>query len=253
MDQSKNYQPDSVGVYKPFWVCWRLMGVLSWRKKDLSIIFDIIMNLLFYISYPVHLTAGLLLLPMQDDIFRNISMTLTCIVCTLKHYCIRWKLRQISEMMELFGKLDERVECFEERKYFATYTMKIAKLLVKIYFAAYMGANMAATMSILWDSERRLMYPAWFPFDWSSSTGFYYLALIYQSLGITILIVLNFTNDAIASATLCLFSGHVHLLAMRVARLGYDASKSPNQHEYELKLCVEDHIQLLKYAKQCNF
>lgn len=246
MVHTDRYQPDSVGVFKPFWLCWRLLGVLSWQKKNFTLIYDVFMNLFINIWYPVHLTVGLFLLPMHDEIYRNMSMTITCIVCTMKHYCIRWKMKKISEMMVLFGKLDERVQCFEERKYFTNYTMRIAKLLAKTYFSVYMCANLVALIAVLWDSERRLMYPAWFPFDWNSTSGLYYLALSYQFVGVTILIVLNFTNDAIAPVTLCLFSGQVHLLAMRVAKLGYDERKSNKQHENELNLCIEDHIKLIK-------
>ncbi|XP_065358776.1 odorant receptor 33a-like [Calliphora vicina] len=245
MSHSNDYRPDSVGVFKPFWLCWRLLGVLAWQKRDFTIIYDIFMNVFINLWYPVHLTVGLILLPMHDDIYKNMSMTITCIVCTMKHYCIRWNLKKIFEIMNLFGKLDERIHSLEERKYFTKHSMRIAKLLAKMYFSVYMGANVAALMAVLWDGERRLMYPAWFPFDWSSSSGLYYLAILYQFAGVTILIVLNFTNDAIAPVTLCLFSGQVHLLAMRVAKLGYDKRKSLKQHENELKLCIEDHIKLI--------
>ncbi|XP_023307584.2 odorant receptor 33a-like [Lucilia cuprina] len=245
MAQSNTYLPDSVGVFKPFWLCWRLLGVLSWQRKDITMIYDIFMNLFINIWYPVHLTVGLILLPMHDEIYKNMSITITCIVCTLKHYCIRWKLREILKIMDLFGKLDKRIHSLEERKYFTKYNITIAKLLAKLYFSVYMGANVAALVALLWDSERRLMYPAWFPFDWSSSSGLYYSAILYQFVGVTILIVLNFTNDAFGPVTLCLFSGQVHLLSMRVAKLGYDKKKSAKQNENELNLCIEDHIKLI--------
>ncbi|KAM7352150.1 odorant receptor 33b-like [Cochliomyia hominivorax] len=249
MTQTNLYKADSVSIFEPFWLCWRLLGILSWRRKNITIIYDIFMNIFVYLWYPVHLTVGLVLLPMQDEIYQNMSMTITCIVCTMKHYCIRWKLNQISEMMKLFKKLDKRVQNFEESKYFTSFTMSRSKFLAKMYFSVYMGANMAALAGVILDKEKRLMYPAWFPFDWSSTFSLYFAALSYQFVGVTVLIILNFTNDAIAPVTLCLFSGQVHLLSMRVAKLGYDDRKTDKQHEQELKLCIEDHIIVINLFK----
>uniref|UniRef100_A0A1B0AYX7 Odorant receptor n=1 Tax=Glossina palpalis gambiensis TaxID=67801 RepID=A0A1B0AYX7_9MUSC len=97
--------------------------------------------------------------------------------------------------------------------------------------------------------DRRLMFPAWFPFDWKSSSTSYWSALLYQFIGVNMLIVQNLVNDTVGPMSLCLLSGHVRLLAMRVARIGYNNRKSPKHHEDELKLCIEDHQKLLKAFK----
>uniref|UniRef100_A0A1B0GFD8 Uncharacterized protein n=1 Tax=Glossina morsitans morsitans TaxID=37546 RepID=A0A1B0GFD8_GLOMM len=94
--------------------------------------------------------------------------------------------------------------------------------------------------------DQRLMAPAWFPFDWKSSSTLYWSALLYQFIGLNMLIMQNLVNDTVGPMSLCLLSGHVHLLAMRVARIGYNKRKSQKYHEDELKLCIEDHQKLLK-------
>lgn len=236
----------SVSVFKPFWQVWRLLGVYACQQKNFFIVYDVFMNLFIYIWYPVHLIIGLLLLSTPAEFVMNMSMTITCIVCTLKHYCLRFKFQQINEIMNLFAKLDERIIAQEEHRYYITKSVKIARILGKMYFTVYMGANVAALMSVLWASEKRLMYPAWFPYDWKSSLILYYAALVYQFVGITILIILNFVNDALAPVTLCLFSGQVHVLCMRVTKLGHDIKKSLQENENELEKCVEDHLNLLK-------
>ncbi|XP_073822545.1 odorant receptor 33a-like [Musca autumnalis] len=45
---------------------------------------------------------------------------------------------------------------------------------------------------------------------------------------------------------LCLISGHVRLLGMRVSRIGYDPKKTEDNNLANLRKCVEDHLNLMK-------
>ncbi|XP_013098553.2 odorant receptor 33b-like [Stomoxys calcitrans] len=206
--------------------------------------YDALLNIAVTFWYPVHLTLGLLMLPTHGDIFKNLSMTITCIVCTLKHISLRLKLKKLHEIETLLDHLDKRVESQEEWDYFTEGPQKTVKNVTKMYFGIYMGANVAGILTVILDSERRLMYPAWFPFDWKSSFSIYCLTLLYQIFGVTMQIIQNMVNDAFTPVVLCLLGGHVRLLAMRVRKIGYDPGRDNNHNLDDLKRCIEDHIKL---------
>ncbi|XP_061397708.1 odorant receptor 33b-like [Musca vetustissima] len=199
--------------------------------------------------YPMHLTLGLLSLPNQGEIFKNLSITITCIVCTMKHILLRMKLKQMRDIENLLVELDDSVGSREEYEYFTNGPKKYAQWIAKAYLYFYMGANVAAISMVLLDSERRLMYPAWFPFDWNSSSLVYWSVLMYQFMGVTTQIVQNLVNDASAGVLLCLMSGHVHLLSMRVSRIGHDSKKMEKDNLVDLEKCVEDHLKLIRLFK----
>lgn len=249
MSSTNLYPIDSVGIFKIFWQMWRIMGVNGFQNQNMGFVYNILLNVIITFWYPVHLSLGLFMLSRPDEIFKNLSMTITCIVCSFKYSCLRWNLGQIREVEALLQQLDRRVKSRQEFSYFNEGTRRNANLVAKGYCAVYTGVNVAGISSILFASEKRLMYPAWFPFDWQSSSLTYWLALVYQIVGVSMQILQNLLNDATAPVVLCLFGGHVRLLSMRVSTIGYDAQKTSEDNVNDLKMCVEDHVNLIRYIQ----
>ncbi|XP_011178699.2 odorant receptor 33b-like [Zeugodacus cucurbitae] len=237
---------NSVVLYREFWLCWHAVGISTAYQKHLCALYDLLINVLVTIFYPIHLIVGLFLNPTPADLFQNLSITITCFVCSVKHYLLRRKLPQIRVVQALLADLDKRVEDAEERAYFEQQLVVGAKNVVKLFSIAYGGANMAAISATLLSKERRLMYPAWLPFQWQASTFSYCAAVIYQIAGVTIQIVQNLANDIYPPMSLCIIAGHVHLLALRVAKVGRDGKKSLKQHNQSLIECIEDHKKLVR-------
>ncbi|XP_075151219.1 odorant receptor 33b-like [Haematobia irritans] len=244
MVDTNPYRTDSTVLFKPFWLVWRALGVNMFQNAYNSFFYDVLLNFGVTIWYPVHLTVGLLTLPDAGDVFKNLSMTITCIVCTFKYFCMRIKMKELHKIEDLLGQMDERVESQDEYTFFTKGPQKMAQSITKLYFSIYMGANVVGILTVLLYPERRLMYPAWFPFDWSSSCFVYSLTLLYQIFGITIQIMQNVVNDSVTPVVLCLMAGHVRLLSMRVRKIGYDPLKSVPEHLVDLRNAVEDHIRL---------
>lgn len=240
------YQTDSTEIFKVFWLIWSILGVDGFRNVYMGLFHNILLNVGITILYPVHLTLGLFMLPMQDEIFKNLSMTITCIVCSFKYVCLRWNLDQVREVEELLHQLDRRVQSKNEFNYFTQGPRWYAKFIAKLYFFMYMGANVAGISAVLFASERRLMYPAWFPFDWVSSAPLYWIALTYQFVGVTMQIVQNLVNDATAPVLMCILAGQVRLLAMRVATIGHYSQYTLDENVEELRMCIEDHLKLTR-------
>uniref|UniRef100_A0A1I8PGH5 Odorant receptor n=1 Tax=Stomoxys calcitrans TaxID=35570 RepID=A0A1I8PGH5_STOCA len=199
--------------------------------------------------YPIHLVLGLLMLPSHGDIFKNMSIAITCFICSLKFLSLRINLKKLHEIEALLDQLDKRVASLEELEYFSENVQKTAKVIAKIYFVVYVGTGVSGILTVLMNSERRLMYPAWFPFDWNSSLLVYRLTLFYQAFGVTVQIVQNMVNDIFTPVMLCLMAGHVRLLGMRLRKIGNDQKRNSNHHLEVLKNCMENHIQLRQLFK----
>ncbi|XP_037941303.1 odorant receptor 33b-like [Teleopsis dalmanni] len=237
---------DSVVLYDRFWMCWKLVGIATDQNKYICGLYDLCLNIFVTIFYPLHLTIGLFMEPTLGDVFKNLAINVTCIVCSLKHLLFRYKLKKIRAVQSILHELDRRVVAAEERKYFSEVPKASALLVVNAFFTAYIFSNITAIAATLLASEPRLMYPAWLPFDWSSNTFTYWAALLYQFVGITIQIIQNLANDIYAPMSLCIFAGHVHMLGMRLSKLGHNPILKQDDVNKQLLQCIEDHKLLLK-------
>ncbi|XP_054744549.1 odorant receptor 33b-like [Anastrepha obliqua] len=247
---SKYAQPaDTVSLYRAFWAYWHALGISTAYNKYLCGVYDVFVNIFVTIFYPTHLIVGLFLNPSPADLFQNLSIAITCFASSVKHYLLRRQLPEIRDVQALLAELDKRVEDADEREYFHRELAVGARNVVKLFTVVYGGANIAAISATLLSKERRLMYPAWLPFEWQASAFTFYAAVIYQFAGVTILIVQNLANDIYPPMSLCIIAGQVHLLAKRVAKVGADGKKTMSQHNQALIECIEDHKKLVRIFK----
>lgn len=122
------------------------------------------------------------------------------------------------------------------------HTLTMVKILYSI-------AGLASEVAVLTNGflgNWNLMYPAYFPFDPFASQWLYAVAHVYQFFGVSFQILQNMVNDSFAGMHLALLSGQVHVLSMRVAKLGHDANKSKEENYEELLKCIQDHKDLLE-------
>ncbi|XP_017483290.1 PREDICTED: odorant receptor 33b-like [Rhagoletis zephyria] len=237
---------DTVSLYRFFWACWHALGISTEHNKYLCGFYDLFLNIFVTIFNPAHLIVGLFLNPTPADLFKNLSITITCFVCSVKHYLLRRKLPQIRVVQSLLADLDKRVMDADEREYYHCELTVAARNIVKLFSIAYSGANIAAISATLLSKERRLMYPAWLPFNWQANAFTYYVAVMYQIAGVSIQIVQNLANDIYPPMSLCIIAGHLHLLALRIAKVGADKKKTLRQHNQALIECIEDHKKLVR-------
>lgn len=243
---SVNTPVDTVACFDIFWMCWKLMGISINSNKWYVTLYDIVVNIFVTIFYPIHLTVGLFLVPVLSDVFKNLAIIITDVACSTKHYLFRYKLSKIREIQRLLKELDDRVVAQDERDYFNKSIRSAVRRMMLIFCVSYAGDTLASALEVLAKKDRELMYPAWFPFDWSANRYTYYAAVIYQIVGVSLQITQNLAHDTFAPVSLCVMSGQVRLLAMRVSKVGYDESKTLAEHEEELNECIEDHKKLLR-------
>ncbi|XP_037932301.1 odorant receptor 59a-like [Teleopsis dalmanni] len=145
----------------------------------------------------------------------------------------------MPEIQNLLNELDARVRSKDERHFYNTELKMKMKITGNIYLVLYIIVAITAELTTLMSKERVLLYPAWFPFDWRSSTTKYLLAHLYQIIGISTILTQNYANETTPGLLLCLLAGHIKLLAIRVAKTSHNCE---NQQENELELlsCVKD-------------
>lgn len=95
--------------------------------------------------------------------------------------------------------------------------------------------------------ERRLMVPAWLPFDWTASAFNYVAAFLFQFLGLFVIAIENVCNDSYAPFLISMANGHLDTLYERILRIGRDTRKSQKEHYSDLVGVIKEHNLIIEY------
>ncbi|XP_022224960.2 odorant receptor 33b-like [Drosophila obscura] len=234
-------------IYRAYWLYWRLLGVEG--EHPLRYLLVVIQFVFVTIWYPAHLIIGLMCDGTLAEVCRGLPITAACFFSSFKIICFRWKMDEIKTIEQLLVDLDKRVETAEDRKIFHRDTLRVADIIWKCILAAAVLAIITGTAFGLFQSDRKLLYPGWFPYDVHSSEHIYWLSVAYQSAGVSLAILQNLTNDSYPPITFCLVAGHVRLLSMRLSRMGYDEQLSKERIVRELVENIEDHRKIMKVVQ----
>ncbi|XP_014097365.1 odorant receptor 59a-like [Bactrocera oleae] len=237
---------NSNAFFKIHWLGFRICGGdLSVNKYRLVYLaYALMVTALVTFCYPLHLALALFRNGSVAGNIKNLAVCVTCIACSLKFLIYTRKLGIMREIEQTFSELDSRVSSEVERKYFAWMRISVRNV-VSVFLCAYAAVGVTAELAFLLSKERSLLYPAWFPLDWRASTRNFYVANVYQFVGISYQIFQNFINDTFPPITCCLLSGHIKLLGIRVSRIGYDCVRLQD-NERELVRCIKDQKNLYK-------
>ncbi|XP_030383736.1 odorant receptor 33c [Scaptodrosophila lebanonensis] len=204
------------------------------------------MHLLVTFLFPLHLLLVFLERPNTAELFKNMTVSLTCVGCSLKCVIELWHLPQIVEIESVLSRLDGRVQSTEERIYFEQVLQRSVRrlniTLYGMYVIIYIAFSLVLSLLIIGD-QRALLYAAWFPFDWHNSTKLYTLAFCYQTLCLYWEGPQGVANDIYPPLILCYVAGHTRLLSIRLSQMGY---KEESTYRQELLRCIEDHKLLMR-------
>lgn len=236
-----NMQVNSSSFFQIHWRVWRLVGLayeqMHWKKFYVG--YNIVCHLLFTVAYPLHLGISVFRNDNLTDDMRNLTFFATCCASSLKFAIYAYNFDKVRKMEQLLELLDARIKSQAELQVYGQLRVQL-KRIVNGFIGICVICTVSAELSFLCQSKRALEYPAWFPFDWRHSTSLYYLANIYQCLGSLYLIVENFANDSFPVVLLCLISGHIQMLYLRLEQVGLVGE------ECELEACITDHKHLLQ-------
>ncbi|XP_036329676.1 odorant receptor 33b-like [Rhagoletis pomonella] len=223
-----------------------------WRttcNQYLIALYDAFVTTIATFAFPVHLLLGAAFAERNENIFINLAIGISAIACTLKHFLLRPQLTEILFVNDILQQLDERVENVEDIRYYVTHIRRRSIFMMRFFTMVYFSVGIMAVLSALWSGK--ILYPAYVIIDWHSSTGKYLLVMLFQVYGLTMQIIQSVTNDAYGPMVLCLLSGHVHLLARRIARIGHDIDGDTVEDTYRaLVLCIGDYKLLMSTTKQ---
>lgn len=233
-------------VTKINWFLWRALGVFPTKKySNLYKLYTISIIIVISICYPLTLGIELFRQKSIKDVIENMATNATVCVCSIKLGIRFWKTKEIFEIAELLKPLDKRIQDSTE-----IHEIEIIKRNVKnmkiVYAISYMSVMVLGGLALIFLTEKRLMYPAYFPFDWKR---FYVPVILYQYLGISYQVWINFANDSFSPTMLCLLSGHMKILCLRIERIGYN-SDLKSSHYKELRQCIADHKQIIRFTKK---
>ncbi|CAD7085736.1 unnamed protein product [Hermetia illucens] len=200
--------------------------------------------------YPVTMFIDLFLSEDIRHLFENLSVCFAETMASLKSINIFLKRKQYRRMNDLLENLDERFRAVAdpEEEIFLKRIVKIAYRILVAYFIPFSLAALTCMLPAVFSKTRRLVYAAWFPFDWRNNDTTYYIISTYQVLGIWVTIYQNIMNDTFPGLYLWVLKGHFRALNIRVSKIGYDLKKSNDQNYYDLLRCISDHRIVLEYC-----
>lgn len=196
--------------------------------------------------YPGSLIINILLLNNRLEILENVTIALTLCMCSVKLYLFSSNMEGFKQCALISQKMDENAKADPDEISMLLAIKKKTKFLLAPYFFTYTATMIAALLLLFFNSEKRLVYPAYFPFDWKKSDSIYIATILYQYVGILIQCYGSLVNDTYIPLLMCLLTRHMKVLSERVSKIGTNDKKSQSDHHEDLRAAIRDHKELIK-------
>lgn len=232
------------------WQVWQLMGLI--RPANMSrtwfMLRGIVINVLVTLLFPLSLLAKLFFTHSLRELCENLTITITDMVANLKYINVFLVRNQLHEIRQLLRQLDERAIRLRNVHELAALrrAVQTARRGFCIFAGIFVFGTALSCFRVAIAQQRQLLFPAWFGLDWQHSNAAYFLICAYQLFGLVVQALQDCANDSYPPAYLCILTGHMRALELRVRRIGY-ADRQPRGAIYrELCDCIEDYISILK-------
>ncbi|XP_062139635.1 odorant receptor 2a [Drosophila sulfurigaster albostrigata] len=244
-----NSELDTHSAVSYHWRVWQLMGLI--RPPGASrlgfVLRSLIINVLVTLLFPITLLAKLFYTYSLRELCENLTITITDIVANLKFINVFHVRRQLHEIKQLLAVLDGRALAVNNADELAVLRQAVhtARLSFRTFGGIFVFGTTLSCLRVAIAKERQLLYPAWFGIDWQYSNVAYVLIYVYQLFGLIVQAIQDCANDSYPPAYLCILTGHMRALELRVRRIGYHV---PHQHVayFELTACIEDYVNILR-------
>ncbi|KAH8324985.1 hypothetical protein KR074_007158, partial [Drosophila pseudoananassae] len=236
-------QLDTHRAVRYHWRVWELTGLM--QPKGISrfwyFIYSVVINASVTILFPLSLAARLFFTHNMQNMCENLTITITDIVANLKFLNVFMVRRQLYEIRSLLKHLDERARQINHPEELAALNdaVTIAQKGFQYFARIFTFGTILSCIRVAISSKRQLLYPAWFGVDWENSWRAYMICYAYQLFGLIVQAVQNCASDSYPPAYLCLLTGHMRVLELRVRRIGYEKSRLHSTHK-ELLDCIRD-------------
>lgn len=124
------------------------------------------------------------------------------------------------------------------------------RLIVNGYMSFCLLFILLAGGSAMFSDPIALSYPAWFPFDYSSSRNLaYYLIFVYQNGGMAMHCMMNLTWDCLMPFLMVNLSTQFEILGHRM-RNGFAEPRNPMECRQELVRNIEHYNALVRFNRE---
>ncbi|XP_016938811.2 odorant receptor 2a [Drosophila suzukii] len=227
MAMKEEPQLDTHGAVYYHWRVWELTGLM--RPPGISRlayrVYAVVINLLVTLLFPCSLLARLLFTTNMAGMCENLTITITDIVANLKFanvYLVKSHLYEIRSLLRLMDARARRIGDPGELRALRR-EVDIARGSFRVFARIFVFGTALSCFRLVIRPDRELLYPAWFGVEWMHSTRNYVFINLYQLFGLVVQAVQNCASDSYPPAFLCLLTGHMRALELRVRRIGYRA------------------------------
>ncbi|XP_055844181.1 odorant receptor 42a-like [Episyrphus balteatus] len=236
----------SIDAFRYFWWNWKVVGLNTSPKyrilNTIYIIFICITGMLFPSLQQI---AQSFLVATYAELVSNLSLSLEWACNVTKHFFLIPWFKQIMSAHRYLEPLDIRIQRFDEE-------LKIMRGIVKNCRRLYVAYNVTFMTSLIFYAvngvvNKKIMFEAYIPWDWKSSTKKYILAFGYQFWTSVVQLIISLAIDNFAICYVYVMWGHLETLAIRISRIGYDRTKSQEDNYKELIACVHDHGNIYQF------
>ncbi|XP_055902149.1 odorant receptor 2a [Eupeodes corollae] len=234
-------------AFQYHWMVWKITGIRNPNgfPKRLYMLYAILINLFVTILFPLTLILNLFHTDGLQEVCENLTITITDTIANFKFlnvYFVRSKLLSIKDIVD---KLDIRARNKADQQKVLGESVRIARATFKIFWGLYSFGTFLSLCKIAINSDKSLLFPAWFPLDWRNSTLQYSIVLVYQFFGLVVQAIQDVANDSYPSAYLCILTGHLRALALRVKKIGKKGNDLEANYA-KLIECIRDHQAILE-------
>lgn len=236
---------------------WRFLGLddTKWPKRYQRILYKMYMVFIqfavnFY--FPFSLIYKLFTLRTPRDILENIAISFAVMTCSVKSIVMKRKITDIRKIGEISKELEKEAKLNEGEYELILEFKKKGRRYVIMFFLLFGSLVCSGALTVTTFTSRRLMYPAYFPYDFQQNQFIYGCTAFYQWLTWAIDVIGNAYYDSYPGLLTFLLCQHLKMLSLRVSKIGYDPKVSPEENQELLKKAVNVHRQLLQFYKTTN-
>ncbi|KAJ6635359.1 putative odorant receptor 71a [Pseudolycoriella hygida] len=211
------------------------------------------------VSYTMHFTlsfcytgfmvVGLLFISDVDQITLSICVTFTCVAYVAKIFNFYW---HNVGMKNCFKSVNDFVLENEFESEFLRTRMEPLRKIALLYYIIPNVCGVTAYLKPLFAAKTELPFLGWYPLDWTNNSLHYWIAYVYQIIGILIEINLNVTMELFPSYLMHMLSIQMEILGFRLQRISSSICDSDVLIQdiaisrSEQQLVVQEMVELLK-------
>lgn len=236
---------------------WRFLGVSSeeFPKRYQRILYRIhttLMHLTIQLLFPLHITFGIFQLSDARDILEAVPLSFTFIMCAMNIYFLRGTLKVLQEIKEKSQIFEKKSRHNEEEFAFILEFKAKSKIYMTFYLALFTNLSISATISVLTFNSRQLLFPGYFPYDFTQNRLVYGLTVSYQLLAGIIQAYGQAHHYTYNGLLIHMLSQHLQILNLRISKIGYNSELSAEENHELLREAIKDYLQILLFHKKVN-